>query len=405
MFNVKDFGVKANSMINEAEKIDDVINECSENGGGIIYFPPGKYLSGTIHLKSNIIINLSPGATITMSSDDDDFDDLEDLPYNPHADAETTYFAPSLFRLDKVQNVSIIGGGTIDGNHTSRLGPKPIAVKQCNRVTIRDIKVINAPNYAMSFIDSEDITIDNSIIDNAYADGIDFDGCRYAKVLNCHVSSVDDAICLKSSPAMGKPIDCEHILILNSTFLTEYTAFKIGSETGPGNFYNIVMNNCTLGRKVGLTNHPGGITIDSYDGACISGLAFSNIAMRHIGTPININLAKRGRAQEIPTPGMISNILFNNIISLNAISGCKISGLLEKRIKNISFDNITIEFDKDARILTENPLKGCVFNCRHAEHVNVKNYHVNYPKDNKGIEFVAYLEDTHDYSIDLPLRT
>lgn len=404
MFNVKEFGAKGDGTTNNADKIDAAINACSEAGGGTIYFSAGRYISGTIHLKNNITINLSPGASIAMSLDDDNFDDLEDLPYNPHADAETTFFAPSLFRMDKVENVSIIGGGTIDGNHTSRLGPKPIAVKQCKRVTIRDIKVVNSPNYAMSFIDSEDITIDNSIVENSYADGIDFDGCRYARVLNCHVSSVDDAMCLKSSPAMGKPIDCDHILISNSTFLTEYTAFKIGSETGPGNFYNIAMNNCILGRKIGLTNHPGGITIDSYDGARIAGLVFSNITMRYIGTPININLEKRGRAQEIPTPGIIEDVSFNNLVALDAISGCKITGLPEKRIKNISFNNIMIHYDNEAKIGKDDKYKGCSFNCRHAERVQVKNYYVYFPKNCSEVTPMACLEDTHDYSIDLPIK-
>ncbi len=66
-----------------------------------MHFAAGCYLSGTIHVKDNIILDISPGATIKMSPDDDNFDDIEDLQYNPNADAETTYFAPSLFRLTR----------------------------------------------------------------------------------------------------------------------------------------------------------------------------------------------------------------------------------------------------------------------------------------------------------------
>ena len=414
MINVKDFGAVGDNTTNDAKSIDEAINECSVSGGGTLHFPPGRYIAGTIHLKDNITFDIAPGATIVMSPDDDDFDDLEDLPYNPNADGETTYFAPSLFRLDHVKNVCIQGGGTIDGNHLYRLGPKPIAVKQCQRVTIRDIKVVNAPNYAMSFIDSEDITVENSIIENAYADGIDFDGCRYARVLNCHVSSVDDAMCLKASPAMGKPINCEHILITNSTFLTEYTAFKIGSETGPGNFLDIVMNNCTLGRKEGLTNYPGGITIATLDGARVAGLAFSNIAMNHIGTPVNIEIENRGRAQEVPIPGIVEDISINNIVALDATSGCNINGLQERRICNILFDNIMIHLaDGTAAKLEamythfggadDGTRRGCVFNCRHAENITVRNYRVVFSANGADIVPAACFDDADNCSIDLNL--
>jgi polygalacturonase len=414
MINVKDFGAVGDNATNDAKSIDAAINACSASGGGTVYFPPGRYISGTIHLKDNIIIDISPGVTVAMSPDDDDFDDIEDLPYNPNADAETTYFAPSLFRLDHVENVCIQGGGIIDGNHLNRLGPKPIAVKQCKRITIRDIKVVNAPNYAMSFIDSEDITIENSIIDNAFADGIDFDGCRFAKVLNCHVSSVDDAMCLKSSPAIGKPINCEHILISNSTFLTEYTAFKIGSETGPGDFFDIVMNNCTLGRKAGLNNHPGGITIASLDGARVAGLVFSNISMHHIGTPVNIELGKRGRAQKIPTPGIVEDVLISNIIASDAISGCTIKGIPERRIRNIVFNNVMIHLENDTKAglkaaftrfggVNDAMQRGCVFSCRHAENITVRNYQIVFPPDRIEIVPVACLDDTENCSIELNL--
>jgi|SRR5271157_1388793 len=409
-YDVFEFGAAGDGKTNDAKVINSVIDACAAAGGGTVYFPPGRFVSGTIHVKSNITIDISPGATVATSPDDDDIDELEDLPYNPEADAETTYFNPSLFQFQGVENVCIKGGGTIDGNRRARLGPKPIAVKQCRRVTIRDVKVVNAPNYAVSFIDSEDITVDNAWIDHAFADGIDFDGCRYARVSNCRVSSVDDAMCLKASPAMGRPINCEHILINNSTFLTEYTAFKVGSETGPGDFLDVVMANCTLGRCAGLANHPGGITIESQDGARVAGFAISNIAMHHIGTPVNIMIRNRGRAQEVPVPGIVEDITINNLVALDAISGCSISGLPDRRARNISIDNVTIHLAEGAATgieaayarwsgSSEFTRRACVFSCQHAEGVRVGNYHVIFSADGEGVEPVACLDDVDDCSI------
>jgi hypothetical protein len=226
------------------------------------------------------------------------------------------------------------------------------------------------------------------------------------------VSSVDDAICLKSSPAIGKPINCEHILITNSTFLTEYTAFKIGSETGPGDFLDIVMNNCTLGRKIGLNNHPGGITIATLDGARVAGLTFSNIAMNHIGTPVNIEIGKRGRAQEIPIPGIVEDVSINNIVALDAISGCTINGLQERRICNILFDNILIHLGPGTAAgleaaftrfggIDDGTRRGCIFNCHHAENITVRNYKVIFPPDGAEMLPAACIDDAEHCSIEL----
>ncbi|HME55757.1 MAG TPA: glycosyl hydrolase family 28-related protein [Candidatus Lokiarchaeia archaeon] len=400
MFNVKDFGATGDGSTNEAKAIDSAITACAAQGGGIVHFPSGRYLSGTIHVKSNITIDISPGATIATSPEDDDIDDLEDLPYNPDADGETTYFNPSLFRLDNVENVCILGGGIIDGNRVHRLGPKPIAVKQCTRVTVRDIKVVNAPNYAISFIDSEMINVDNAWIDHAFADGIDFDGCWFGRISNCSISSADDSICLKASPAIGKPIDCSHIAITNCTLLTPFTCFKLGSETGPGNFMDISLSNCTFGRPPGMEAHPGGISISSLDGAIVERMAIANVTMHHIGSPISLSIENRGRGQKVPVPGSVQDISIANIVATDATSPCGISGIPGHRVKNVSIHDVTIELGPSAvQGLTTGAIPACVFHCRHAENVQVRNYNVIFPSNISTLKPAAMLEDVERSSI------
>lgn len=403
MLDVTDFGARGDGATNDARSIDAAIEACAAAGGGTVHVPAGRYRAGTIHLRDNVTLDISPGATLATSPDDDDVDGLEDLPYNPHADAETTYFAPALLRLDRVHDVCIQGGGTIDGNRRHRLGPKPIAGKQCTRVTIRDVQVVNAPNYALSFIDSEHLTISNVIVTNAHADGIDFDGCRFARVSNCHVSSVDDALCLKASPAMGRPIDCAHVLVTNSTFLSEYTAFKIGSETGPGNVLDVAMSNCTLGRRTGSTNYPGGITIASLDGARVGGLAFANIVMHYVGTPVNVKLGKRGRAQEKPVPGVVEDVSVTNLVALDALSGCSVEGLPERRVRHVSFNDVLIHLAEHVRRGRDNDgvRRECVFTCRHAERVTGRNYRVAFPPGGPEILPVARLDDVEHCTIEM----
>nr|MDO8109898.1 glycosyl hydrolase family 28 protein [Candidatus Sigynarchaeota archaeon] len=341
---MKDFGATGNGTTNDAKAIDAAIVACSKSGGGIVHFPPGRYISGTIHVKSNITVDISPGATIAMGSDDD-VDDIEELGYDPGADHETIYFRPSLFYLDGIENACIQGGGRIDGNRSRRLGPKTIAVKRCTRVTIRDITIVNAPNYAISFIDSENLDVNNVRIANAFADGIDLDGCRFARVSNCRVDSRDDAICLKSSPALGEQIDCAHVVITNCILLTSATCFKLGTESGPGDFTDITVSNCTFAQLPGTNAHPGGISILSVDGAAIERLAIANITMHQISSPICLRLGRRGRGQKTPTPGSLQDISITGIVATDASFPCVISGVPGYRVKNVAIQDVGISFD------------------------------------------------------------
>jgi polygalacturonase len=335
-----------------------------------VYFPPGRYVSGTIHVKSNVTINISPGATVAIG-DDDDIDMIEELDYNPHADNETTYFNCALFRLDGVENVCIEGGGTIDGNRPRRHGPKPISVRR-----------------------STNVMVDGVWIENAFADGIDFDGCRFARVSNCRVNSGDDAICLKSSPALGEAVDCAHITVTNCHVATSANCFKLGTESGPGGFTDIAISNCTFDKQPLSRAPPGGIAIESVDGAVIDRVVASNITMNNVACPIFIRLGRRGRAQQTPTPGSLENVSISNVVATNADMPCIVSGGPGYRVKNVSLDTISVSYGPGAKGHVEKPvdpqavpeaedkypdprmfgeLPCWAFYCRHAENVRVTN--------------------------------
>ena len=67
------------------------------------------------------------------SPDDADFDPVEELGYESFADAETSSFRFALLQGQGLEDVHILGPGRIDGNRTSRDGPKPIALKDAGR--------------------------------------------------------------------------------------------------------------------------------------------------------------------------------------------------------------------------------------------------------------------------------
>src|SRR5262249_26284317 len=145
--------------------------------GGTVLFPPGDYLSGTLRLRSHLVLRLGRDAALIASPHDDDFDPYERLPYDSFADHETIDFSFALLQGRGLRNVRIVGPGRIDGNRTLRRGPKPIALKQCRDVVVRDLTIDNAPNYNVSLLGCDDVDVVDVTIRNAYADGIDPDCC------------------------------------------------------------------------------------------------------------------------------------------------------------------------------------------------------------------------------------
>ena len=99
-YNVLNYGAK-----NDSSKIaTKAIAAASKKGGGTIYFPAGKYLTGPIHLKSNITIFIDAGAELHFS---DNFDDYLPMVESRYEGVDVKSFSP-LFYAYKAENISII---------------------------------------------------------------------------------------------------------------------------------------------------------------------------------------------------------------------------------------------------------------------------------------------------------
>src|SRR2546423_3755517 len=67
-FNVRDFGARGNGSTLDDDAIDRAIAAANTAGGGVVHVPQGTYKSRTIHLKSDLTLQLDRGATITAAS-------------------------------------------------------------------------------------------------------------------------------------------------------------------------------------------------------------------------------------------------------------------------------------------------------------------------------------------------
>jgi hypothetical protein len=318
------------------------IDAAAAKGGGTVVFSPGVHVCGTLHLKSNVAIRIEAGATVRFSPDNSDFDALEKLPYDSHADAETTDFQFALFAGRDIENVAISGEGTIDGNRPKRGGPKPIALKNCRNVAIRGLTIRNAPNYAVSLLGCEYVVVDGVSIHNAYSDGIDPDCSRFVRIANCYVDSYDDAICLKSSLALGERRPTEHVTVTNCVLATSCNYVKFGTESS-GAFRNIAVANCSFHRRpVETRRRLAGLAIESVDGAEIRGVVVSNLTMQGVSYPIFLRLGNRGRGLKPPVPGILEDVSIANVVATGAWSTSSITGLPGHPVRRIALDNIQL---------------------------------------------------------------
>lgn len=369
-YDVKEFGATGNGTTLDTDAINKAIENAAKAGGGTVNFPAGTYLSYSIRLKSHITLYLEQGATILAATPQGDigYDAPEAGPGNKYQDFGHSHWQNSLIWGIGLENVSILGPGTIYGKGLTRGGPyrapmgnKAIALKLCRNVILKDFTILYGGHFGILATGVDNMTIDNLKIDTN-RDGIDVDACRNVRISNCTVNSPwDDAICLKSSYALGYARATENVTITNcqvtgydrGTLIDgtykrdEYKMvpdkegptgrIKFGTESN-GGFKNITISNCVF-------EFCRGLALETVDGGLLEDISISNITMRDIvNSPIFLRLGGRMRGPEGVPVGKLRRVSISNLMVYNADSHFSsiISGIPGHDIEDIKLNNIRI---------------------------------------------------------------
>jgi polygalacturonase len=402
-FDVREHGARGDGSTLDTDAINAAIAAASQAGGGTVVFPPGRYLSFSIRLRSNVALYLDAGCVLIAADPADgkgQYDQAEPNEWDAYQDFGHSHWHNSLIWGEGLENVTISGPGRIWGRGLTRSGPganrqlkagdmpsslggadpmgertkkgavfgaemagkgnKAIALKNCRNVQLRDFSMLKCGHFAVLATGVDNLAIHNLMVDTD-RDGFDIDGCRNVRISDCAVNTPnDDAICLKSSYALGKPRFTEHVTItgcqvsgfdlgtlLDGTFgTTQLEApdkegvcgrIKLGTESN-GGFRNIAIANCVF-------EHCRGLAIESVDGAVIEDVTVTNLAMRDLTTsPLFVRLGRRMRAPEGTKVGAIRRVNISNVTvsQANAPYASIVAGLAEAPVEDIRISNLTV---------------------------------------------------------------
>jgi polygalacturonase len=386
-FDVRSFGATGDGKTLDTPAVNAAIEHAASVGGGTVVFPAGTYQCFTIRLKSNVELYLSQGCVIQAADSPKPhertgyrggtYDAAE--PATPNAaytDYGHAHWRNSLFYADGEHDFSVCGPGRIFGKglsngHTEAVGGyetflaeqagvgnKAFGLKNCRNVTLRDFQVLKGGHFALLATGVDNLVIDSLLIDTD-RDGLDIDCCRNVRVSNCTVNSPwDDAICPKSSYALGYARPTENVTITSNYVTGTYELgsvangtwkkfaeddghvsrqgrIKCGTESN-GGFRNIVISgNVIEGSK--------GIALESSDGALIEDVVISGNTMRDIvDCPLFLRLNRRNRGPAATMrPGTLRRVLISDIVSSNSAASTAsfFSGIPSNLIEDVKVAN------------------------------------------------------------------
>lgn len=330
VYNAKDYGVVSDKTTLNTDAIQALINKVSKKGGGQILFEAGDYLTGNIHMRSNVELYLSKGATIWGSTNPYDYQNLEtksSLGDNQRPDNSKL----ALILAHQVKNIAINGEGTIDGqgqalalnvdslhhigavidpryqknnrrpNETMRA--KLFFMSESENIEITGVHLRNSACWGLTFDLCRNLVLDRvDVYNRAYwnNDGIDITDSYNVRITNCNVNTADDGICLKS---YHHDTCNDQIYIADCTIRTSASAIKFGTASWGG------FKNVTIKRIKVYDTFRSAIAIESVDGGHIENIVVEDVEAYNTGNAIFIRLGHRSGQ----TPGVVKNIRISRL--------------------------------------------------------------------------------------------
>ena len=393
-FSIIDYGAAGDGhLCTDAFRM--AIKECHNAGGGTVIVPADTFLTGAIHLLSNVRLHLTEGAVIRFSTNPKDY-----LPVvlTRSEGMELYNYSPLIYAY-KQENIAITGKGVLDGQASQEnwwtwrgreqfgwkegmpsghdpagfprlfemsekgvpveqrifgegayLRPSFIQPYQCKNILIEDVTLINTPMWMLHPVLSENLTIRGVKLYSKGApngDGCDPECCRDVLIEDCVFNTGDDCIAIKSGrnrQGYEAGIPTENVIIRRCTMKDGHGGVTLGSELSGGIrnvfAYDCDMSSPNLARAIRLKSN-------RYRGGVVENIFFRDIRVGEVSrTAIHINQNYSEKSDVIFGPEKLTvfrNIFVERLSCTKSEYALQIIGMEELPVENVQIINCRFE--------------------------------------------------------------
>jgi polygalacturonase len=330
-FDVTRFGAVGDGKTDCSEAFKEAINKCNTDGGGRVVVPKGIYLTGAIHLKSNVNLYVSKEATIKFNTDPKIY-----LPvvFVRWEGVECMNYSPLIYAYER-ENIAVTGEGVLDGQGANdkwwswkgkeeagwvagmpnqnaarkklfELGEKGVPVAErifghgfylrpnffepykCKNVLVQGVKFKDSPMWFLNPVLCKNVSIIGVSIDGLGPnnDGCDPESCTDVLIKNCYFNTGDDCIAIKSgrnNDGRRVNVPCSNIIVQGCRMKNGHGGVSIGSELSGGirNVYaeNDTMDSPNLERMLRIKTN-------SIRGGVVENVYFRNIKVEQVADAV-----------------------------------------------------------------------------------------------------------------------
>ena len=342
--NIADYMVDNTGATVETTKIQAAITAASGATQNILYFPPGKYKTGELSLKSNMTMYLAAGAMIDGSTKTSDY-----AAAGPAVE-DTTH---GLIHLNGVMNTNIMGRGVIDAegtainagsNDTPTFKINALRVDKSSMVTIDGVLVRDPVFWSTLTYMSDHVVFQNYKVINRrpttttynQTDGVDFDSSSDCSLTNSFVYSGDDSLSPKTEQESMR--DTTNITYQHAVLYSNSGGCKIGTKTFGTTMSGIVF------KDIDIVKAGRAMAIDANDTALITGTLFQDIRIEAADTNlIDLEEDNAPTWRTAPNTSIAKETSFTNV-SANVKQLISIHGKSSTvNIQGVHFTNFTVQ--------------------------------------------------------------
>ncbi|HEX8889404.1 MAG TPA: glycosyl hydrolase family 28 protein [Pyrinomonadaceae bacterium] len=386
-FSVTRYGAVGDGKKDCTESFSKAIDACNKAGGGRVVVPAGLFLTGAIHLKSNVNLYVSRDATIKFNPDPAKY---LPLVFTRFEGTECMNFSPLIYAFEQ-ENLAVTGEGTLDGSASDenwwawnrrgadgseaparasirklldygernvpvservfgqgeKLRPNFIQPYRCKNILIENLHIINSPMWEIHPVLSTNITVRGIKIKShgPNNDGCDPESCTDVLIEDCEFDTGDDCIAIKSgrnNDGRRVNVPSQNLIVRGCRMKDGHGGVTIGSEIS-GGVRNVFAENCQMDSP--NLDYALRVKNNAMRGGLLENLYFRNIEVGQVRLAVitvdfNYEEGEKGKFTPVVRNFVVDDLKSAKSARALDVQGFKQAPVYDMKLTNCTFDNV-----------------------------------------------------------------